>query len=140
MSPEDFQELLISKWGYSFDVQIRKTPTKVFFQVMWRYLEQVSFPMDEDEYLAHLKDIVMYLEAMGCLTQVQTAIEETNERPRLGKAVNIPIDLGRRSSEWLLEWGRYISGNCACWHKSLPVFQQKIGKDIIPMTGWSDNI
>ena len=103
MSPEDFQELLINKWGYSFDVQIRKTPTKVFFQVMWRYLEQISFPMDEDEYLAHLKEIVMYLEAMGCLTQVQTAIEQTNERPRLGKAVSIPIDLGRRASEWLLE-------------------------------------
>ncbi len=103
MTPEDFQELLINKWGYSFDVQIRKTPTKVFFQVMWRYLEQVSFPMDEEEYLAHLKEIVMYLEAMGCLTQVQKAIEETSERPRLGKAVSIPIDLGRRASEWLLD-------------------------------------
>lgn len=103
MTPEDFQELLINKWGYSFDVQIRKTSTKVFFQVMWRYLEQVSFPMDEEGYLAHLKDIVLYLEAMGCLTQVQTAIEQTNERPRLGKAVSIPIDLGRRSSEWLLD-------------------------------------
>lgn len=103
MTPEDFQELLINKWGYSFDVQIRKTPTQVFFQIMWRYLEQVSFPMDEDEYLAHLKDIVMYLEAMGCLTQVQMAIEQTTERPRLGKAVSIPIDLGRRASEWLLD-------------------------------------
>ncbi len=103
MSPEDFQKLLINKWGYSFDVQIRKTSTKVFFQVMWRYLEQVSFPMDEEEYLAHLKDIVLYLEAMGCLTQVLTAIEQTSERPRLGKAVNIPIDLGRRASEWLIE-------------------------------------
>lgn len=103
MTPEDFQELLINKWGYSFDVQIRKTPTKVFFQVMWRYLEQVSFPMDEAEYLAHLKEVVMYLEAMGCLTQVQSEIEQTSERPRLGKAVSIPIDLGRRASEWLLD-------------------------------------
>ena len=103
MSPEAFQSLLIQKWGYSFDVQIRKTQTKAFFQVMWRYLEQASFPMDEDEYLAHLKEIVLYLEAMGCLTQVQTAIQETKERPRLGKAVSIPIDLGRRASEWLLD-------------------------------------
>ena len=103
MTPRDFQELLINKWGYSFDVQIRKTSTKFFFQVMWRYLEQVSFPMDEEEYLAHLKDVVLYLEAMGCLTQVQTAIEQTNERPRLGKAVSIPIDFGRRASEWLID-------------------------------------
>lgn len=103
MTPEDFQELLIDKWGYSFDVQIRKTSTKVFFQVMWRYLEQVSFPMEEEEYLAHLKDIVLYLEAMGCLTQIQMAIEQTKERPRLGKAVSIPIDVDRRASEWLLD-------------------------------------
>ena len=103
MTPEDFQELLIDKWGYSFDVQIRKTPTQVFFQIMWRYLEQVSFPMDEEEYLAHLKDVIIYLEAMGCLTQVQDAISTTTERPRLGKAVNIPMDLGRRSSEWLID-------------------------------------
>lgn len=103
MTPEDFQALLINKWGYSFDVQIRKTATKVFFQVMWRYLEQASFPMNEEEYMAHLKDIVLYLEAMGGLTQVQMAIEQTNERPRLGKAVSIPIDLGQRASEWLLE-------------------------------------
>lgn len=103
MTSEDFQELLIDKWGYSFDVQIRKTSTKVFFQVMWRYLEQASFPMDEGEYLAHLEEIVLYLEAMGCLTQVRTAIEQTSERPRLGKAVSIPMDLGRRSSEWLLD-------------------------------------
>lgn len=103
MTPEDFQELLIDKWGYSFDVQIRKTSTKVFFQVMWRYLEQASFPMDEAEYLAHLKEIVLYLEAMGCLTQVKMAIEHTSERPRLGKAVSIPIDLGRRSSEWFID-------------------------------------
>ncbi|MEL6334520.1 MAG: DUF3067 family protein [Cyanobacteria bacterium J06626_26] len=34
MTPEDFQELLIDKWGYSFDVQIRKMANKVFFQVM----------------------------------------------------------------------------------------------------------
>ncbi|MEO1590388.1 MAG: DUF3067 family protein [Cyanobacteria bacterium J06632_22] len=102
MTAEDLQTLLIEKWGYSYDVQIRKTPTKLFFQVMWRYQEQASFPMTEAEYLEHLADMVTYLEGMGTLEQVTTAIRETKEKPRLGKAVSIPIELGGRASEWLI--------------------------------------
>ena len=103
MTAEDLQTLLIDKWGYSYDVQIRKTPNKLFFQVMWRYQEQASFPMSEDEYLEHLGNMVSYLEGMGTLAQVTAAIRETKEKPRLGKAVNIPIELGGRASEWLID-------------------------------------
>ncbi len=102
MTPETFQQLLIDKWGYSFDVQIRKLPNKVFFQVMWRYLEQASFPMTEEEYLSHLNDVMTYLDAMGSLSQVVKAIQSTKERPRLGKAVSIPLELGERATEWML--------------------------------------
>lgn len=103
MTGQELQALLIQKWGYSYDVQIRRMPSKVYFQVMWRFLEQVSFPMDEETYLNHLGEVVIYLEALGSLTQVKQAIEQSKERPRLGKAVSIPIDLGGRASEWLLD-------------------------------------
>jgi len=102
MTAEDLQMLLIDKWGYSYDVQIRKMPNKLFFQVMWRYLEQASFPMSDVEYLDHLANMVTYLEGMGTLEQVANAIRETKEKPRLGKAVSIPIELGGRASEWLI--------------------------------------
>ncbi|WP_420093640.1 DUF3067 family protein [Fischerella thermalis] len=29
-------------------------------------------------------------------------MQGTRERPRLGKAVSIPLDLGERSTEWLI--------------------------------------
>ena len=70
---------------------------------MWRYLEQASFPMSEDEYFAHLNEVATYLEGWGATEQIQTFIEQTNERPRLGKAVSIPVDLGARAAEWLLD-------------------------------------
>ncbi|MEL6327585.1 MAG: DUF3067 family protein, partial [Cyanobacteria bacterium J06626_23] len=76
---------------------------KLFFQVMWRYQEQASFPMSEAEYLEHLTDVVAYLEGVGSLSQIATAIRETKEKPRLGKAVSIPIELGGRASEWLID-------------------------------------
>jgi Domain of unknown function (DUF3067) len=103
MTGEDLHRLLLTKWGRSFDVQLRRGQNKVFLQVMWKYLEQASFPMTEIEYLAHLDTVANYINAWGGTVQVQTFIEQTHERPRLGKAVSIPIDLGERASEWMVE-------------------------------------
>lgn len=103
MTGQDLHQLILRKWGRSYDVQVRRTQGKIFVQVMWKYLEQASFPLTEAEYLAHLETISSYLEAWGGSVQVQQFIEQTKERPRLGKAVSIPLDLGDRASEWLLE-------------------------------------
>ena len=71
-------------------------------QVMWKYLEQASFPLSEQEYREHLDIVANYLNAWGGGDQVKAHIEETRQRPRLGKAVSIPLDLGERASEWIL--------------------------------------
>lgn len=102
MTGEELHQLLLAKWGRSFDVQLRRVQDKVFLQVMWKYLEQASFPLTEVEYLAHLETIANYLNAWGSAAQVQQFVEQTRDRPRLGKAVSIPLELGERASEWLL--------------------------------------
>jgi hypothetical protein len=103
MTGQDLRQLLLNKWGRSYDIQIRRTQGKIFVQVMWKYLEQASFPLSEAEYLEHLERVANYLHAWDGTTQVQVYIHQTRERPRLGKAVSIPIELGERASEWLLE-------------------------------------
>jgi Domain of unknown function (DUF3067) len=102
MTGQELREIIIAKWGYSYDVQLRKTPGKIFLQVMWKYQEQASFPISEIDYLAHLDTIGSYLAAMGAIEQVQKFIEKTTEKPRLGKAVSILLNLGDRASEWIL--------------------------------------
>jgi hypothetical protein len=102
MTGADLQQLLQSKWGRSYDIQLRRIKDKIHVQVMWKYLEQASFPLSESEYLEHLDAIASYLHEWGGITQFQTFIRETRERPRLGKAVSLPLDLGERASEWLL--------------------------------------
>ncbi|MDA0266381.1 MAG: DUF3067 family protein [Cyanobacteria bacterium] len=104
MTGSELQALIVDKWGYSFDVQFRRQQDQIFLQVMWRYLEQVSFPLTEVEYLEHLNGIATYLVAWGQAESVRAAIAQTRDRPRLGKAISIPLDLGGRSSEWLLEF------------------------------------
>ncbi|MEH2435289.1 MAG: DUF3067 family protein [Nostoc sp.] len=102
MTGQELRQMLLDKWGYSYDVQLRRAQGKIFLQVMWKYLEQASFPLSETEYQEHLDTIANYLHALGGSTQVQIFITQTRDRPRLGKAVSIPLDLGERSSEWIL--------------------------------------
>lgn len=104
MTGRELHQILLNKWGRSYDIQIRRTQGKIFVLVMWKYLEQVSFPLNEAEYLAHLETVANYLHAWGGADQVRTFVEQTRDRPRLGKAVSIPLELDERvASEWLLE-------------------------------------
>jgi hypothetical protein len=103
MTGQELHQLLLNKWGRSYDVQLRRTQGKIFVQVMWRYLEQASFPMSEPEYFQHLEAIAHYLQGWGGDSQVKDYVQTTRERPRLGKAVSIPLELGERASEWMLE-------------------------------------
>ncbi|PSB40134.1 DUF3067 family protein, partial [Chamaesiphon polymorphus] len=54
MTGQELREIIVAKWGYSYDVQMRKVPNKIYLQVMWKYQEQASFPLSEIDYLAHL--------------------------------------------------------------------------------------
>jgi Domain of unknown function (DUF3067) len=103
MNADHLQRLLLEKWGKSYDIQLRRTQGKIFVQVMWRYLEQASFPMTVQEYQDHLEAIAMYLQGWGAFQQVTDYIQTTRDRPRLGKAVSIPLQLGGRASEWMVE-------------------------------------
>jgi Domain of unknown function (DUF3067) len=103
MTGQNLRQWICQKWGYSYDLQLRRVQGKVILQVMWRYLEQASFPLSETEYLEHLNAIALRLGDWQALEQVRLFIEHTKERPRLGKAVNIPIELSQRASEWFVE-------------------------------------
>lgn len=103
MSGAELHQLLINKWGRSYDIQLRRTQGKIFVQIMWRYLEQASFPMSKPEYLEHLGAVATYIHGWDAVQQVEEFIQTTKQRPRLGKAVSIPLELGGRTSEWLLE-------------------------------------
>jgi len=102
MTGLELQALIRNKWGQSYDLQLRRIKGKVFIQVMWKYLEQVSFPLSEQEYINHLNVIAQYIQEWRCEIEVRKFIAATKERPRLGKAINIPLDLGDRASEWFL--------------------------------------
>jgi hypothetical protein len=105
MTGVELQQQLLQKWGRSYDLQLRRTQGKLFFQVMWRYLEQASFPMEPAAYGEHLDQVANYLMALGAEEQVEDFLRQTKDRPRVGRAVSLQlvVALGDRASEWMLD-------------------------------------
>lgn len=104
----DLATLIRNKYGKSYDVQlIRKEfmgRNLLALNVMWKYMEQRSFPLTEEEYILRLDDVANTLKCWGAVSHVRNSLQKSKERPRIGKAVSIFIDMdesGGRANEWI---------------------------------------
>ncbi|KAG2707810.1 hypothetical protein I3760_05G163600 [Carya illinoinensis] len=104
----DLANLIRNKYGRSYDVQLIKKEflgrNLLALNVMWKYMEQRSFPLTEEEYLLRLDDVANTLKCWGAVSHIRNSLEKLKERPRIGKAVSIFIDMdesGGRANEWI---------------------------------------
>ncbi|KAK6931840.1 Protein of unknown function DUF3067 [Dillenia turbinata] len=107
-SGADLATLIRSKYGRSYDVQLIKKEfmgrNLLALNVMWKYMEQRSFPLTEEEYILRLDDVANTLRCWGAVSHIRSSIARSKERPRIGKAVSIFIDMdesGGRANEWI---------------------------------------
>ncbi|KAL3502220.1 hypothetical protein ACH5RR_036669 [Cinchona calisaya] len=106
----DLATLIRNKFGRSYDVQLIKKEfmgrNLLALNVMWKYMEQRSFPLTEEEYLLRLDDVANTLKCWGAVSHVRNSLQKLKqkERPRIGKAISIFIDMdesGGRANEWI---------------------------------------
>lgn len=104
----DLATLIRNKYGRSYDVQLIKKEfmgkNLLAMNVMWKYVEQKSFPLTEEEYLLRLDDVANTLKCWGAVSHIRDSLIKSKERPRIGKAVSIFIDMdesGGRANEWI---------------------------------------
>lgn len=104
----DLATLIRNKYGRSYDVQLIKKEfmgrNLLAMNVMWKYREQRSFPLTEEEYLLRLDDVANTLKCWGAVSHIRNSLAKLKERPRIGKAVSIFIDMdesGGRANEWI---------------------------------------
>ncbi len=103
LNAEEVLALLRGRWQASYDVQLIVRRGRLYLQVMWGYLEQQSFPMSAEAYAAHLDDLVATINGLGVAEQVRHWLRTTRDRPRLGRALSLPLELpAGRSSEFIL--------------------------------------
>ncbi|KAL2938907.1 Maintenance of telomere capping protein 6 [Bienertia sinuspersici] len=107
-SGADLAALIRNKYGRSYDVQLIKKEfmgrNLLAMNVMWKYREQRSFPLTEEEYILRLDDVANNLRCWGAVSHIRNSLAKLKERPRIGKAVSIFIDMdesGARSNEWI---------------------------------------
>ncbi|KAL5207717.1 hypothetical protein ABZP36_032152, partial [Zizania latifolia] len=107
-SGAELAELIRSKYGRSYDVTLIKKEfmgrSLLAMNVMWKYREQRSFPLTEEEYLLRLDDVAASLRCWGAVAHVRSTLAKLKDRPRIGKAVSIFInmdDTGARANEWI---------------------------------------
>ncbi|WP_287129239.1 DUF3067 family protein [Candidatus Cyanaurora vandensis] len=91
MTGPELRQILEMKWGYPYDVQFLRRGDRRYFQVMWRYLGQASFAMTEEQYMAHLERVAYVLDEWAVADQVRSYLDKTKERPRVGKAISVPL-------------------------------------------------
>ena len=103
LSSEEVLALLRSRWQASYDLQLVHRRGRLYLQVMWAYLEQQSFPLSPEAYAERIEAMVASLNGLGVAAQVREWLGTTRDRPRLGRAMTLPLVLPEgRASEFLV--------------------------------------
>ncbi len=103
LSGSELLEVLRRRWQASYDLQLVQRRGRLYLQVMWAYLEQQSFPLSAEAYGVKLEEVAGLLNGMGVAAQVRHWLSTTAEKPRLGKAMGLALDLPpERQGEYLL--------------------------------------
>ena len=102
LATDEVLALLRGRWDASYDLRLQRRGSRLYLQVMWAYLEQQSFPLSADDYRQQLEEVVDQLNGLGVAGLVRRWLQETPDRPRLGKALSLVLPDQGRLSEFLL--------------------------------------
>ncbi|MFM8660217.1 MAG: DUF3067 family protein [Cyanobium sp.] len=93
LSGSELLELLRQRWQASYDLQLVQRRGRLYLQVMWAYLEQQSFPLSPEAYAARLEEVAGMVNGMGVAGQVRRWLLTTTDKPRLGRAMGLALEL-----------------------------------------------
>ncbi len=79
------------RWGVSYDLQLIVRNKCLYLQIMWGYLEQQSFPLDENTYRNNLNKVVEIVNRIGQSSIVKEWIQTVPQKPRVGRALTLPL-------------------------------------------------
>ena len=90
------------RWHATYDLRLIVRGDCLYLQIMWAFLEQQSFPMNEAEYRENLNDILEIINRLGLASSVREWIHTTPKKPRVGKALTLPLRADERLKEFLI--------------------------------------
>ena len=90
------------RWGVTYDIRLFVRQKHVFFQIMWAYLEQQSFPLDEEGYKNHINEVLEIVNRLGQADFVREWISNVESKPRIGRALSLQLRGDDRFDEFLV--------------------------------------
>ena len=105
MRPLELDEViyyLIHRWGLKYDIRLFKRGKYLYFQMMWGFLGQESFPLNEVQYKKSIADKIEILNRCGYSDEVRDWLKQVNAKPRLGRAVSLQLNINEKMREFLI--------------------------------------
>ena len=102
-SVDEVMACLRQRWRATSDLQLVVRRRRLYLQVMWAYLEQQSFPMDLEAYRQHLGEVLDVVNRLGLAGEVRQWLGSTRDKPRLGKALSLPLEATGPEAETLIK-------------------------------------
>ena len=103
LSVDEVMACLRQRWRATYDLQLVVRRRRLYLQVMWAYLEQQSFPMDESTYREHIADVLDVVNRLGLAAEVREWLATTRDKPRLGKALSLHLNARGDAADSLLK-------------------------------------
>ena len=104
-SPLTFNEVINcfkERWGVSYDLKLIVRKNSIYLQIMWAYLEQQSFPLDEVSYKANLNKTLEIVNRVGQAKLLRVWLQNVEGKPRLGTALTLSLEVDDRLDEFIL--------------------------------------
>ena len=99
---DEVVECLRRRWGVTYDLKLLIKRDRIYLQMMWGFLEQQSFPLDEESYRENMNRILEIINRSGQSAYVRNWLENVQAKPRLGRAITLSLPMDRRMSEFVL--------------------------------------
>ena len=99
---EEVMECLRRRWGVTYDLRLLIKRDRIYLQMMWGFLEQQSFPMDEKIFKENLNRTLEIINRSGQSNFVRNWLENVQAKPRLGKAITLAFPMDQRMDEFVL--------------------------------------
>ena len=102
LSVDEVMGCMQRRWGVVYDLKLIVRKKQIYFQIMWAYLEQQSFPLSEEEYKIHVNEVLEIINRLGQADFVRDWIENVMSKPRIGRALTLQLKTDERFAEFVL--------------------------------------
>ena len=90
------------RWGVTYDLKLLIKRDRIYLQMMWGFLEQQSFPLDEETFKENLNRTLEIINRAGQSDFVRNWLKNVQGKPRLGRAITLPLPIDQRMDEFVL--------------------------------------